>query len=922
MLNWLYKKFNPARTAAPQPVKARAAAHVPKHVRPQVDWAGQLRAALGNDVALLQVAQATDLLSIKLDAVQALTTEEALKQAERLFRNHDRKVHRSCKQRLEAAVAQREARSKAQALLARTHALLAEAEVPANHLVTLDRDWTALSPALLEPQQTAAFAALRGQLDALMRERTEAHRQQQRQWQQWSAEVQQRLVSWPGELMALAEHGSSGELGHLHASLHALRTTRPQTGASTALDLAVAKALQVATQVQARLAWMEALRPSASVTPDAQVEVEVEVEVEATPTDPTAAEVITKPAPQPTRETMPVVSDGALAQALDLRFTQWVQAQRPAKAARTPQAPAAARPVRAAKPAPLDEARLAELDALAQQAEVSLAEGHVSESQRHLQALERAVLAEQEAALPEGLRARRQTVRAELARLKGWQQWGGERARDQLTAQAEALAAQTPVSAKAPAEAPAPATGEGETQAAAPTAPKLNIKAHADAIRQLRQRWRELDRAGGPANATQWQRFDAALQTAYLPVAAQQAQVKATRQNNLAAREALLGALLSVPLPDAEGTAAAPGAWREPLRELDRFQQTWRQLGPVEHTVPAEAREAMQGRLRQALDRIEQPLDEVRRLAAAAREPLMGQAEALVAELGRPGAAPGAMSEALRRVRDLQAAWQEAARQIPLARPVETALWTRFKAATDAVYAKREAAFAEREAELSAHIAEREALLARLAGLDDNATPADMSRTLAEVEAAWRYAPDVPRGASAALETRFRAARAQAQQRLAAAASQRWQAQSDSLAARLALCVARETQAATETAADAAAQWAACAPLPPAWEQALALRWTEPVVAGPLSAAAVDSLLLQLEVAWNQPSAPEWQEARRQLKLQGLKLALEGRGAAPQPGAPASDADQALVQLLRQGRLSAAQRQRLQALVAVLPSRP
>ncbi|MBK7613137.1 MAG: DUF349 domain-containing protein [Burkholderiales bacterium] len=910
MLNWLYKKFNPARTTAPQPAKAGAVAPAPKPVRPLVDWSAQLRSALGNDVALLQVAKATDVLAVKLEAVQALATEESLKQAERQFRNHDRKVHRLCKQRLDAAMAQREARSKAQALLARTHALLAEAEVPANHVVTLDREWTALAPPLLEPQQTAAFAALRGQLDALMRERTEAQRQQQRQWQQWSADVQHRLVSWPGELMALAEQGNPGELGTLHASLDALRATRPHAGANTALDLALAKALQTATQVQARLDWMAALRPAASATPDA--------EGEATPTGPTAAEVITEPAPQPPPAAMPIVLDGALAQVLDQRYAQWALAQRPAKAARTPQAAATARPARAAKPVPLDAARLAELDALAQQAEAALTEGHVSESQRHLQALERSTAAEQEAALPESLRSRRQALRAELTRLKSWQQWGGERAREELTAQAETLAAQTP----APAQALAPAAGEGEPPAEPAIATKLNLKTHADAIRQLRQRWKQLDRAGGPANATQWQRFDAALQTAYLPVSAQQAQVKAARQDNLAAREALLAALLSLPLPDAEGSAAAPGAWREPLRELDRFQQAWRQFGPVEHTVPAAAREPLLARLRQALDRIEQPLDAVRRLAAAAREPLIGQAEALVADLDRPGAAADAMPEALRRVRDLQAAWQEAARQIPLARPVETALWTRFKAATDAVYAKREAAFAEREAELSAHMAEREALLARLDGLADQASPADLSRTLAEVEAAWRLAADVPRGASEALEARFRAARAQVQQRLAAAASQRWQALSNSLAARLALCVAREDDPEDAATADAAQRWAACAPLPPAWEQALTLRWTEPVAAGPLSAAAVDSLLLQLEVAWNQPSAPEWQDARRQLKLQGLKHALERRGAAQQPGPPAGNADQALVQLLRQGQLGAAQRQRLQALVAVLPSRP
>ena len=72
MLNWLCKKFNPARTTAPQPAKAGAVASAPKPVRPLVDWSAQLRSALGNDVALLQVAKATDVLAVKLEAVQAL----------------------------------------------------------------------------------------------------------------------------------------------------------------------------------------------------------------------------------------------------------------------------------------------------------------------------------------------------------------------------------------------------------------------------------------------------------------------------------------------------------------------------------------------------------------------------------------------------------------------------------------------------------------------------------------------------------------------------------------------------------------------------------------------------------------------------------------------------------------------------------
>ena len=40
------------------------------------------------------------------------------------------------------------------------------------------------------------------------------------------------------------------------------------------------------------------------------------------------------------------------------------------------------------------------------------------------------------------------------------------------------------------------------------------------AVNSLRERWKELDKLGGATSRTLWQRFDAALKTAYLPVVA------------------------------------------------------------------------------------------------------------------------------------------------------------------------------------------------------------------------------------------------------------------------------------------------------------------------------------------------------------------------------------------------------------------
>ena len=548
-------------------------------------------------------------------------------------------------------------------------------------------------------------------------------------------------------------------------------------------------------------------------------------------------------------------------------------------------------------------------------------------------------------------------------------------------------------------------------------APKLHLKAHADSLNSLRKRWKALDGLGAAASPALWQRFDAALVTAYQPVAAQQALLNAARHDNLLARQALLATLDSVRLPVAAAVpgpvatgpnaaaptttaqttidpaaadapavspadpgatdlgAATPADWKEPLRALDQFHTAWRQLGPLEHTAPHAARAGLQQHWRDSLGRIEAPLQQARQAAEAVRAQLIGRAEALLPVAGR-AADP---RDAGQRLRDLQADWQQQARRLPLARAVENALWARFKAASDAVFAQRDAALSARDGELAANLAAAEALLARLQrlgqpaaaspahgaadhptdsaadhpadnpanNLADNpadsraessadsapdSAPAAIERTLAEIDRQWRQGGELPRAALAAVESRFRAARSAALQRLAAASIQRWQAGCDALAARLALCDAREaggTAAADAAAGDAAAADAAAADLarrwadalaapsalPTAWAQALAQRWSAPLGGGPAAPAALDDGLLRIEMALDLPATPDQQAARRQLKLQALKATMDSRGVAPAAALPPAACWAAL---LRQPGASPAQRARLQALVSAL----
>jgi exonuclease SbcC len=562
-----------------------------------------------------------------------------------------------------------------------------------------------------------------------------------------------------------------------------------------------------------------------------------------------------------------------------------------------------------AKRAPRRQVNQAEhsaaLEAALQHAEAALAEGQLKQVQQYLSQVDRLSA--------DGIgathRTRLNAIQAEAGRMKGWQQWSGGLARDELVLEAEALAKATAAALEAKGAAEADEATGGPIQ--------IQARAQAEAIDDLRKRWKELDRLAAATSQPLWERFDAALQTAYLPVAAHLAQLEADRQANLELRRGLLDTLDATPLADTDtgtGIDKAPPPWKDLIRALDQFHQAWRKLGPVEHTVPRKAHKALLERLTASVARLEAPLQAARRVAQAEREALVSRAKALSGAEGRMHPA-----EQVAQVRELQAEWQEHARALPLARPIETSLWDQFKAATDAVFAQREAAFNARDEVLQANMAARLALIERLEAIDPDTPAAEISKTLAQLDAAWRQADEAPRAHAAALEARFRAARAGAQALVAERAQRLWQATCDALQAKLMLCETQESPGAgaqaAEGQADLDARWAALPTLPPLWEQALLqrkARSASPDRQG--DDEHVDDTLLQLEAALDLPSPAEHQARRRDLKLRALKAALEGHASAAKP----LSVDQLTAELIGRAHLNDAQRQRLHDLIAGL----
>jgi hypothetical protein len=298
----------------------------------------------------------------------------------------------------------------------------------------------------------------------------------------------------------------------------------------------------------------------------------------------------------------------------------------------------------------------------------------------------------------------------------------------------------------------------------------------------------------------------------------------------------------------------------------------WRKLGPVEHTVPREAQKgdhAVASRYAAALEALEAPLRVAYREAGEERERLIAAAKSL-------GEAGPAARDTIDKVRALQAKWQAHAKSLPLPRREETALWSAFKAATDAVFTARDAARAGRETEASAQIKAREAIIESLLALSAaNARSApEIKRALANAETAWRACAEVPRPHAARLDARYRAACDAARKRLRDIADHAAQARFEALIATMRLCDERE--AASELTPDLQARWSAVEDLPDAWKSAMEARFRGVAAHKP---EALADTLLNLEAACGIDSPSEFMAARRQLKMRALKIAMEDRRA-------------------------------------------
>jgi hypothetical protein len=246
----------------------------------------------------------------------------------------------------------------------------------------------------------------------------------------------------------------------------------------------------------------------------------------------------------------------------------------------------------------------------------------------------------------------------------------------------------------------------------------------------------------------------------------------------------------------------------------------------------------------------------------------------------------------------LQDKWQELAKALPLERRAEQALWQRFRAACDDIFAKRKETAHAADHERREHLHAREALCAALEAAvvpegDDKQRTAFINQLLRDTRAAWNATGPVPRASEAKIEQRYQDAIASLQAQADAIAQRAGAAQANAMRDKLRLVQALEfelgTALADAGAVDAQAwteRWSALPPLDAQYERSLQTRFAAALAAiGDGSAAYVARLqanqprlleeVLRLEIVAGVDSGAEFARDRLKMQVEVLQSSLK-----------------------------------------------
>ncbi len=325
--------------------------------------------------------------------------------------------------------------------------------------------------------------------------------------------------------------------------------------------------------------------------------------------------------------------------------------------------------------------------------EHELAEGHGKASVAAANAV-RAALKEHGAHIGDKLESAAQHALGAAGELEGWQRWRANQIREELTHKAIALV-------KEP----------------------LGGRKQQEAVRQLRDAWKQVDQTGVPNHGV-WKRFDDACTEAYKLVEAWLEKVKAEEGAHKAQRLQIIENIKIWTAENAERMAAPMVDWKDINRVLHQMSEDWRNGGHVGEKIFAE----LQPLYKEAIKAAHAPLDAAQAASLERRQTMIEEAKVLSAQ-------PVMRIDA---VKSLQQRWQHEAQSVPIDRKHEQKLWDAFRKPIDDAFNRKSA---EREHAAAAMSAHDKAVLDAVKALDAANASGDAQKiraAIAALEAASR----------------------------------------------------------------------------------------------------------------------------------------------------------------------------------------
>lgn len=216
----------------------------------------------------------------------------------------------------------------------------------------------------------------------------------------------------------------------------------------------------------------------------------------------------------------------------------------------------------------------------------------------------------------------------------------------------------------------------------------------ADKIHELQEEWKALGPIARSDDKVLWNRFRAAADKAYEPCKAHFAEMAAQRQRNLSHRQELVAQLVEY-----EANMDWDNAdWGIVQKTLDTARETFRSFSPVDR----HEHKASQASLQQISDKIYAHIKAEYQRNIEAKEALIAQATALqeVEDL----------SQAIEQSKQLQQDWKTIGMTPNKA---DQKLWQAFRAACDAVFARRDEQRQQNKVQIEASVEQANALVAR-----------------------------------------------------------------------------------------------------------------------------------------------------------------------------------------------------------------